>query len=238
MSAAGLLATAGDGSPGVRRVAFLLTIGVFLAGISHFRRQLQAGPLRMPGRLRRLLSVSTNSTPSYHYEVCLSFAGEQRRYVDAVAEGLRARGVRIFYDRHEQVSLWGKDLHTHLDWVYRQSARYCVLFVSADYVKKPWTCLESSSAQSRATAVKVEYILPVRFDDTEIPGLHSAIGYLDLRGITPDELVQMIIQKVQHSHPGQASPTTVAQNNRSLRGHSGYPGNGGARRRECLATSR
>jgi hypothetical protein len=132
----------------------------------------------------------------YEYDVCLSFAGEQRSYVDAVAEGLRGQGLRVFYDRHEQVSLWGKELSAHLDWVYRRAARYCVLFVSADYAEKLWPCRERESAQSRAVAEGAEYILPARFDDTKIPGLRSTVGYLDLRKIAPDELVQLIGQKI------------------------------------------
>lgn len=42
------------------------------------------------------------------YEVVLSFAGEDRAYVENVAEFLIARGVSVFYDRYEEVTLWGK----------------------------------------------------------------------------------------------------------------------------------
>lgn len=38
-------------------------------------------------------------------------------------------------------------------------------------------------------------ILPVRFDETEIPGLPPTIGYLDLRVLTPEKLVELIRQK-------------------------------------------
>ena len=34
----------------------------------------------------------------FTYDVALSFAGEQRAYVEHVADCLRARGVRVFYD--------------------------------------------------------------------------------------------------------------------------------------------
>ena len=49
------------------------------------------------------------------YEVVLSFAGEDRTYVEQVAGFLRERDVRCFYDRYEDVTLWGKDLAEHLD---------------------------------------------------------------------------------------------------------------------------
>jgi hypothetical protein len=44
------------------------------------------------------------------YHVALSFAGEDREYVDQVAGHLRRLGVNVFYDKYEQVDLWSKDL--------------------------------------------------------------------------------------------------------------------------------
>ena len=55
----------------------------------------------------------------------------------------------------------------------------------------------SDAARSRkAIESKEEHILPARFDDTEIPGLHKHIMYVDLRKKTPDELVSLIMQKL------------------------------------------
>jgi hypothetical protein len=42
--------------------------------------------------------------------VALSFASAQRDYVGQVAEALKARGLRCFYDADEQIDLWGKYL--------------------------------------------------------------------------------------------------------------------------------
>jgi len=42
------------------------------------------------------------------YDVALSFAGEHRRYVGKVAEGLRAKGFAVFYDEFERVNLIGQ----------------------------------------------------------------------------------------------------------------------------------
>ena len=73
-------------------------------------------------------------TPTiYEYDVALSFAGEDRPYVSQVADVLRAYGVRVFYDVYEQHTLWGKDLYTHLDEVYRLRSRHCVMFSSESY---------------------------------------------------------------------------------------------------------
>ncbi|MDP9224865.1 MAG: TIR domain-containing protein [Actinomycetota bacterium] len=130
------------------------------------------------------------------YDVALSFAGEQRAYVDQVAAALRGKGVRPFYDKYERANLWGKDLYEHLDYVYQRAAGYCVVFASEDYANKTWTNHERKSAQARAIEENVEYILPARFDETEIPGIRKTIGYIDLRHTTPEELADLIVQKL------------------------------------------
>jgi len=130
------------------------------------------------------------------YEVVLSFAGEDREYVEAVAECLKENNVKVFYDKYEEVTLWGKDLVEHLDKVYRGSARYCVVFISKNYANKVWTTHERRSALAKAIEEKEEYILPVRFDDTNIPGIRPTIGYVDLSEKTPGQFCKMIIQKL------------------------------------------
>lgn len=130
------------------------------------------------------------------YEVVLSFAGEDRKYVEKVAEFLKKNNVNLFYDRYEEVTLWGKDLAEHLDKVYSGNARYCVMFISENYGKKVWTNHERKSALARAIEEKDEYILPVRFDDTEIPGIRKTLGYIDLSTKSPEELGRLILLKL------------------------------------------
>lgn len=132
----------------------------------------------------------------HKYDVCLSFAGEDREYVRHVADALRESGARVFYDEHEEVELWGKDLYVHLDDVYKNAARYCVLFASRHYAEKLWTNHERRSAQERAFRENTEYLLPARFDDTTIPGVGETVGYIDLRGRTPREFAALILQKI------------------------------------------
>lgn len=130
------------------------------------------------------------------YDVALSFAGEQRDYVRAVAEALRGAGVRVFFHEFETVALWGKDLVAHLQDIYQNRARFCVVFVSTNYVAKAWPSHERRSAQARALVAREEYLLPVRFDDTALPGLQPTIGYVDLRGTEATQLAEMIVTKL------------------------------------------
>lgn len=133
----------------------------------------------------------------YKYDVALSFAGENRIYVEKVANILKQANINVFYDRLEQAELWGKDLYTHLDQVYQKEARFCVIFISKYYKRKNWTNHERQSGQARAFQETQEYILPVRFDNTEIPGIRPTVGYISLKELTPPNLASIIIKKLQ-----------------------------------------
>ena len=133
---------------------------------------------------------------SYEYDVALSFAGENRAYVEEVANSLSKKGIKVFYDLFEEANLWGKNLYEYLTEIYQNKARYTVMFISGFYNQKLWTNHERVSMQARAFQESREYILPVRFDDTEIPGILRTVGYIDLQQKTPEELAILIEKKL------------------------------------------
>ena len=135
--------------------------------------------------------------PKYDYDVVLSFAGEDRTYVEEVANQLLYKEIRVFYDKFETVDNWGKDLYIHFDDIYRKKAKYCVIFISNNYANKVWTNHERQSAQARAFKEQEEYILPVRFDKTEIPGIIPTIGYINGNEFSPEDLAEMIVKKIE-----------------------------------------
>lgn len=130
------------------------------------------------------------------YDIALSFAGEDREYVDEVARLLQNKGISVFYDLFEEEKLWGKNLYDYLSDIYQNKARYTIMFISAFYKEKLWTNHERQAMQSRAFQESQEYILPARFDDTEIVGVLPTIGYIDLRTKTPEQFVQIIERKL------------------------------------------
>jgi hypothetical protein len=132
----------------------------------------------------------------FAFDVALSFAGEDRTYVREVADTLKSQGVKVFYDEYALVDMWGRDLYEHLHEVYSAKAKYCIVFVSAAYSRKIWTTHERKSAQERALREHQEYLLPARFDDTELPGLRSTTGYVDLRKMTPGEFASTVMKKL------------------------------------------
>ena len=144
-------------------------------------------------------------TQPREFDVALSFAGENRDYVDQVANLLRDSGVKVFYDLFEEANLWGKNLYDYLSDVYMNKALYTIMFISDAYAEKLWPTHERQSMQARAFQESQEYILPARFDDTEIPGVLPTVGYISLAGRTPANFVETIHKKLVNS--GQTVPS-------------------------------
>jgi hypothetical protein len=154
--------------------------------------QAESQPVREPATRSR----SPRSIKAYEYDVALSFAGEDRHYVEQVAKELQASGIKVFYDQFEKVQLWGRNLADHLGEIYGKRSRFVVMFVSKHYPHKGWPTHERQSAQARAIRENKIVLLPARFDDTEIPGLPASTAYVDLRRVTPRQLAEMIQQKL------------------------------------------
>lgn len=134
-----------------------------------------------------------------NFDIALSFAGEQREYVDRVANILNQKGIRTFYDKFEEANLWGKNLYDYLTDVYMNQAKFTILFVSSDYGRKLWTNLERQSMQARAFQESSEYILPAKFDETEIPGVLPTTAYISLWDKSPEDFVEIIERKLIYS---------------------------------------
>jgi hypothetical protein len=134
----------------------------------------------------------------FKYDVAISFAGTERSRAEAVANILRAAGLRVFYDNYYPEQLWGKDLAAEFDRIYRKESRFCLMFVSEEYAKRIWTTHERRSALARLVQENgKEYILPVRVDSTDLDGLPPTIGYLTLSNHSIEDIGKLLITKVK-----------------------------------------
>ncbi len=130
-------------------------------------------------------------------DVAITYASEQRDYVGKVAKNLVLSGINTFYMPFEKVELWGEDLVSYLERVFRDWATLCVMFISKEYVSKAWPGHERRSALARQLQDQAVYILPVRFDDAPVPGLSTTIEYLRASDFTEDQLADAIRIKLR-----------------------------------------
>ncbi len=142
-------------------------------------------------------SQSVQESKEFKYDIAISYASEDREIVEQYAHLLKENNVKVFYDSFEKSDMWGKDLHEGLDDIYRRQAAFCVIFISKRYTEKSWTVRERISALGRAFEEDREYLLPVKLDGTDIPGVLPSVVFVDLRETSIEELVRMTIRKLQ-----------------------------------------
>jgi tetratricopeptide (TPR) repeat protein len=130
------------------------------------------------------------------FDIAISFAGEDRLIAKEIATLLKSKGLKVFYDDYEQANLLGETLTEYLIDIYKNKASYCIVLVSKNYVIKRWTRHEWKAAQARAfEEYDNAYILPIRIDDSELPGLLPTIGYLSLKDNSIDKITDIIVEK-------------------------------------------
>jgi len=146
-------------------------------------------------RMRGSVRPGQGGDAVYRFDVFLSFADEQRDYVEQVADALTARGYRVFYDGYEDTNIWGRHMTEEFDSALREESRCCVPFISKEYREKKWTMWEWRSALAR-TLEDDDFLLPARFDDTKMPGLLPTVKFADLRKLTQEEFVVGLAAKL------------------------------------------
>lgn len=135
----------------------------------------------------------------HSYDIAVSFAGEQREYVERVVRECQERSLEVFYDRDMTNDWWGGNFIREQRTVYSSKTRYFVPLLSSDYLSKEIPMDEFSSAMMTAVKQGDGYILPVLMDDAPIPPdlLHPHIGYIRANDYTPAQLAVELEKKVR-----------------------------------------
>ena len=142
-------------------------------------------------------NVSTPTPVPDRFDVAISFAGTERAIAEHLANALKARGVSVFYDSFYVGHLWGKDLAILFDDIFRKRARYCIVLLSKEYVRRAWTRHELRSALARGIAdVDAGYLLPVQIEEVDLPGLAPTIGYVSFLKFGVAGVADLIVKKL------------------------------------------
>jgi tetratricopeptide (TPR) repeat protein len=144
---------------------------------------------------------SDMTTQSRRFRVALSFPGEKRAFVSQVAEYLSQRlgRERVFYDAYYEAELARPDLDLYLGNIYRNDSDLVVPFFCAPYDRKNWCRLEWRQMRDILLNLEGHRIMPFRFDDTPIPGFLSIDGYLKIEKRSPQEVAELILQRLSGS---------------------------------------
>jgi TIR domain len=153
---------------------------------------------------RLILAVGGNVTDQggtsipERFDVAVSFAGSQRPIAEQLATIVSDAAFEVFYDHFFAAELWGKDLPAFFDQIYRERARFCVIFVSREYAEGMWTQHERQSAIARGIMSKGEdYLLPIHVDGSALSGVSPTLGHVSLDNYSIQQVADLLVAKLR-----------------------------------------
>jgi hypothetical protein len=151
---------------------------------------------------------------AYSYDVAVSFAGEQRDYVERFVRECESLGLKVFYDLDMTIDLWGRNFIFEFRKMYGgPEPRFVVPFISSEYLAKPYPMDEFAAAVEQSFQRPDVYVLPVRFGDVDIPRelLNPAVGYLQADEYEPAQLAAQMAVKIGKVRAAAVAPLRSPQ---------------------------
>lgn len=133
------------------------------------------------------------------YDIALSYASEDAACVRRFKAALPP-GVIVFDYEAERAYTWGRNMYARLEFAFAGHAEHVIPFISEHYARKPLTRFEFGRALAVASG-NPGYLLPVRLDDTPMPGLPEDTVCEDLRRCSPEALAELVVRRLAENDP-------------------------------------
>jgi len=138
--------------------------------------------------------------------VAISFAGEQRDLVRAIAKAVEEKigSNNVFLDEWFEHYIAGQDADLKLQEIYGEQCELVVVCVSEHYGGKPWTQAEHGAIRARvlkshasADNREQDAILPIRVGDGDVRGILFNAIVPDVRDRTPEKTAELIVDRLR-----------------------------------------
>jgi hypothetical protein len=123
------------------------------------------------------------------FDVFISYSAKDMPLVRPLAERLRQDGLRVWFDEWEIKP--GDSIPVKIEAGLTQSARL-LLCMSANAFGSDWTTLESQTVRFPDPLNKGRKWIPLRLDDTTIPGSLAQFKYIDWRTPNADAYAELL----------------------------------------------
>src|SRR5579862_403079 len=135
------------------------------------------------------------------FAVSLSFPGEYRDYVCDVDRHLSRilKREQVFYDDRYKDVLARLDLDDYLQNIYRYQSEPIVIFMCPEYEHKKWCKLEWRAIKDIISTADQHRIMLLTFNPVSLPGIFSGDGFLNLKGLTPNQTARAIAGRLEHN---------------------------------------
>ncbi|MFZ4701221.1 MAG: SUMF1/EgtB/PvdO family nonheme iron enzyme [Candidatus Methylumidiphilus sp.] len=146
-----------------------------------------------------------------HFRVALSFPGEHREYVHQIAGHLAdALGrEQVFYDEYWKAKLPYINFDSHLQDIYHKQSDLIAVFLCKEYKEKQWCGLEWRVLRDLIKQGRGEALMPIRLDDSDMPGIYSIDRYEDADNQPPEVIADAILHRLQALADNIVLPVTT-----------------------------
>jgi hypothetical protein len=149
------------------------------------------------------MASAENQTPAYRFQVALSFPGEYRDRVERIAHLLAEKlgQERVLYDSWYRAEFARPNLDTYLPLLYYKQSRLLVFFLCKNHADREWTGLEWRAGRDLLKRREDDRLMLLRLDASDIPGLYSIDGYIDIAQLPDDTVASEIMKRLNHVAP-------------------------------------
>ena len=154
----------------------------------------------MLAKAKHKLAAST-AFDARRFRVALSFPGDHRQFVSAIAEHLKGElgDDSVFYDNDYVAELARPNLDVLLQRIYHDNSDLIVVFLSEDYASKECCGLEWRAIRDIIKQRRDATVMLLRLDQTPVPGLFGIDGYIDVALWPAAQVAEAILKRLRSS---------------------------------------
>jgi hypothetical protein len=142
------------------------------------------------------------SLPKIKFDIAFSFPGEKRELISKIVNILKEKRIySIFYDRDFVEQLAMPDMDLLLMNIYKKQSRLICILLSKEYQNKKWCQLEWKAVREIIQERK-DAIMFLKYDDSDIPGVSSNDGYIDINQYTLEQISAFIQNRLRTIYSG------------------------------------
>jgi hypothetical protein len=156
----------------------------------------QAGTFKQLGSVRQYtfgLGMQTRSNRLF-----ISYSSRDRDFVSTLAAELKSFGVEVWWDKWEMKV--GDSINKKIQEGISSSG-WLAIILSPNSVKSPWVERELNSALTRELESKEVFVLPILYQECEIPLFLKEKIYADFRGSFHDGIATLLARVVPPIDP-------------------------------------
>ncbi len=142
------------------------------------------------------------------FQIALSFPGEHRSRVEAIATALALDLGKeaILYDKWYEAEFALPNLDKYLEGLYRDRSRLLVFFHCEEYDKSEWCGVEDRVGRELRMHGQDQRLMYLRLDQPKTPSID---GYIDISARLDAEVATQILKRLRQLDPVAIAPSPI-----------------------------